>query len=188
MHELEEQRLQAEIRQLEADTAKLEAQRKELRSWGHWLTEAFKVFTALILGAGGLAAGITGYHLAERKTQEKHTELRRIEDELKSKEVQFREVEDKRKTAESELAAARKNIADEEKQLQGLKSQTKKFKADLGAVQRQLANAKKIRPKENKPAIDAAINQTTKIERDVDNAEVQLQEMIKRFRQWDTGL
>jgi len=192
---LGEQKFEAEIRQLTADTAKLDAQRKALRGWGHWSVELVKVVGAVILGLGGVITAFTGYQLAELRAERKQQELEQLENKLHLKERELTDVDDKikkadakRKEADADITAAADKTADAESRLQTLQSKIKKTKSDLAAVQQQLASARKTRPRENKPSIDAAINQTTKIEHDVDNADAQLKEMIARFQRKDSGL
>jgi DNA repair exonuclease SbcCD ATPase subunit len=70
MTELDQKKLEAEITNLEAQTAKIDAERYSFtRSWRDWVLEATKLVGALVLGAGGITAAITGYQLSEVKKE-----------------------------------------------------------------------------------------------------------------------
>lgn len=123
MGELDDRKLQAEIANLDAqtikaraDSAKADAERARLGdSWRDWFLEAIKVFSALALGAGGIAAAVTGYQLSEVKKE--RTELQISQEQTKLEEL-------KRQKADTDAAvdAARKQLVDVQTELVGLQA------------------------------------------------------------------
>lgn len=90
MNELEQKKLEAEIANLNAETAraiadanKVDDERASLRrSWRDWSIEAIKVVSAVVLGVGGMTAAITGYQISEVKKERMDLEISRIHIEL----------------------------------------------------------------------------------------------------------
>ena len=83
MSELEQKKLEAEIINLQAqtakalsDAAKIDAEKNSLqKSWRDSILEATKVFGALVLGAGGITAAITGYQISEVRKEKMELEI-----------------------------------------------------------------------------------------------------------------
>lgn len=83
MSDLQQNKLEAEIANLQAQTAKIDEERRSLsKSWRDWLPETIKVVGALVLGAGGVTAAITGYQMSEVKKERTDFEIVRAKSEL----------------------------------------------------------------------------------------------------------
>ncbi|TLD69312.1 hypothetical protein FEM03_18240 [Phragmitibacter flavus] len=76
--ELEEEKLRAETRLIDAQTEKLKkevAPRDTLTRLGSGILEFVKITGALVLGFGGIATAITGYQLTEAKKERLDAEI-----------------------------------------------------------------------------------------------------------------
>jgi hypothetical protein len=83
MSDLDQSKLEAEIANLRAQAAKTDAERSNLKkSWRDWVPETIKVVGALVLGAGGVTAAITGYQMSEVKKERMDFEIVKAKSEL----------------------------------------------------------------------------------------------------------
>ena len=90
MSELEQRKIEAEIDHIQAQTAKATAEaakadadrKSSQKSRGYWLVEGTKVFGALIIGAGGIMAAITGYQLTEVKKEKMELAVEKLKKEV----------------------------------------------------------------------------------------------------------
>jgi hypothetical protein len=89
MGDIEQRKLEAEIVNLQAQTAKIDAEEKNLRkSWREWILEATKIVGALVLGVGGITAAITGYQISEVKKERTDFEIVKEKAELEDLRLQ----------------------------------------------------------------------------------------------------
>src|SRR5262245_40755967 len=90
MSDLEQRKLEAEISHIQAQMAKATAEAAKAdtdikaaqKSLGYWLVEGTKVLGALIIGAGGIMAAITGYQLADIKKEKTELAIEKLKKEV----------------------------------------------------------------------------------------------------------
>jgi hypothetical protein len=146
MSELDQKKIEAEIVNLQAQTAKIDTERTSLKkSWRDWVLEAIKVVGALVLGAGGITAAITGYQLSEVKKERTDLEITKSQARL------------------DELKA----------QKDATQQQLTSIKAEIEALQTSLEAARKAKT-DNAGFLDDAINRAADIGRSVATTNAQL--------------
>jgi DNA gyrase/topoisomerase IV subunit A len=123
MNELEQRKLEAEIANLNAETARAMADAKKAdderaslrRSWRDWSIEAIKVVGAFVLGVGGMTAAITGYQISEVKKERMDLEISKIHTELE-------ELTRTKAATEAAVAQARQQLASLTTEVAGLQT------------------------------------------------------------------
>lgn len=146
MSELDQRKLEAEISNLQSQTAKIDAEKEGLRkTWHGWFLEVIKVVGALILGVGGITAAITGYQLSEVKKE-------RTDFETLQERKQLDELKQQKVATQQDLAS---------------------IKAELEGLQSTLETARKAKT-ESSSVLDDAINRAAGIGKAVAMTNAQL--------------
>jgi len=123
-NDLDQRKLEAEIANLEAEAAKADAERGNLRrSWRDWVLEITKLVGALVLGAGGITTAITGYQRSQLKKERTDFETLKVQAALKG-------LKEQKESALNDLAAINAQIRELETSLEG----ARKGKADAAGL------------------------------------------------------
>src|SRR5262245_53676097 len=118
MTELDQKRLEAEILNIQAQTAKAQAEAAKLElekknltgSWRDFTIEAVKVASAVILGLGGITAAITGYQLSEVRKEKAELEITKDTQQLRELDLQRKSAQEDLKTINSQLDGLRVDL------------------------------------------------------------------------------
>lgn len=155
MSELDQKKLEAEIVNLQAQTAKIDTEKDNLRkSWRDWIVETIKVVGALVLGAGGITAAITGYQISEVKKERTDFEVIKAKAELDDLNLQ-------KVSTQQQLAS---------------------IKAEVEALQTSLEAARKAKS-DNSGFLDEAINRASDIGNAVAKTNAQLRSVDSSAQQ-----
>jgi chromosome segregation ATPase len=174
MNDLEQKKIEAEIANLQAQTAKIEAERKNItKSWHDFVIETVKITGALILGAGGAIATITGYQAAEVKREKIELEITRNNEQLQS--------------SKKELKDNEKQIAIFNKQKIETQQQLSQIKIELASLQENLKQERDSQTSNNKDIIDKAIATAEGIESKVDTTSDKLQSSEQKQEQYNNS-